>query len=124
MRDARYIRETREAVTAIVCAFHTWQKASADGHVSWTEWAGFIRLIPDFWGAVQNAGDIPKELNDLDGLEVDELIAMVSSVIESRTPTHEMRVKIDKILIAFHAIADAVAQWRGVNPPRPTEIIP
>ena len=118
MRDARTIQETLQAVTAIVEAFHVWHKASADERVTWAEWAGFIRLIPQVWDAVSHAADIPRELADLDGLEADELLAMVASVINVQIETREMQVKVDKILIAFHAIADAVAQWRGVNPPR------
>lgn len=123
MKDARTIQETREVVTAIVSAFDKWHRANADGHVSFIEWLGFAQLLPEMFTALQRSSEIPKELADLDGLEADELIEMVATTINQQISTHEMRLKIDKILIAFHAIADAQAQWRGVNPPRP-EIVP
>lgn len=122
-RDARTIRQTGEAVTSIVTAFATWQRASEDGHVSFHEWVRMAGMVPEFWRAIEGASEIPKELNDLDGLEADELIEMVSTTVNSHIESEDMRLKIDKILIAFHAIADAVAQWRGVNPPR-AQIVP
>ena len=122
-RNARTIQETREAVTAIVGAFDLYHRANADGHISLLEWGTFATLFPQFWRAAQNAGEIPKELADLDGLEADELLAFVGQVLGQKIASHEMRVKIDKVLVAFHAFADALAQWRGVNPPR-AEVVP
>lgn len=122
-RDARTIKETREAVLAIVKAFDAWQKANADERVSFSEMVGMLQLIPGTWDALKGGSQIPKELADLDGLEADELIAMVAAHFNSQIPTNEMRLKIDKILIAFHAVIDAAAQWYGVNPPR-AEVIP
>ena len=123
MRDARTIRETREAVVVIVQAFNAWQSASSDGHVSFHEWVKFAGLIPEFWDAIESAGNIPKELKDLDGLEADELIGLVAHGIEMHVEGNVLRRKIDKILVAFHAVADAVAEWQGVNPPR-AEVVP
>lgn len=122
-RDARTIKETGEAVQAIVVAFHAWQTAKSDGHVSFKEWIRMAGLIPLMWEALDGAGSIPKELRDIDGLEADELIAMCASSINAQIDTPAMRRKIDKLLVLFHAAVDAEAEWRGVNPPR-AEIVP
>lgn len=122
-RDARYIKETAEAVQAIVVAYDAWQTARSDGHVSFKEWIRMAGLIPQMWDALDGAGSIPRELHDLDGLEADELIAMCAASINSQIDTAAMRKKIDKLLILFHASVDAEAEWRGVNPPR-AEVVP
>jgi hypothetical protein len=116
-RNAQTIKETREAVVAIVTLFTEWQRISEGGR-SLIETLGLLKHLPAVWEAVQNADQIPAELADLDGLEADELISLAAAAINVHIDTHEMRLRIDKILIAFHAIADATAQWRGVNPPR------
>ncbi len=123
MRDARAIKETREAVLAIVKLFDAWQVANADKKLTFLELVEMLRVMPEAWTAIKGAGEIPKELVDLDGLEADELIAMIAAHFNKDIPTPEMRLKIDKILIAFHALLDAAAQWFGVNPPK-AQIVP
>jgi hypothetical protein len=122
-RDARTITETREAVTALVLAFDAWVRINADGKRTVMELVTLFSLVPPAWEALQNADQIMAEVKDLDGLEADELIAAVATKLNLHISTHEMRLKIDKILIAAHAIADATAQWFGINPPR-AEIVP
>lgn len=121
-RDARTIKELREAVSAIVLAFDAWTRINADGKRTLKELIGLASLIPGAWGAIGDSGQILAEFRDLDGLEADELIAYVASKLNYQIETKEMRLKIDKILIALHAIADANAQWFGINPPRATPI--
>lgn len=116
--SARTIEQTRDVVKAIVTAFHRYDAASSDGDVSWLEWAGFIQLTPDIWKAIKNASEIPAELADLDEAEADELIEEIAVELNLHISNNEMRRKIDKILILFHAAVDALAEWRGVNPPR------
>jgi len=123
MRDARAIKEVREAVLAIVKLFDSWQVAHADKKLTFMELIGLLQVMPEAWDAIKGAGEIPKELADLDGLEADELIAMIAAHFNKDIPTPEMRLKIDKILIAFHALLDAAAQWFGVNPPK-AQVIP
>lgn len=118
MRDARTIQQTREAVSVIVSAFDLYHRANADGHISLVEWGSFVTLFPEVWRAAQQAAEIPRELADIDGTEADELIAFIAKAINPTITTNDMRLKIDKILVAFHALADALAQWRGVNPPK------
>ena len=122
-RDARTIQETRGAVKTLVVVFMEWQRISEGGR-SLVETLGMLKHLPDLWQAIQGADQIPAELADLDGLEADELIALCASAINQQIDTQEMRLRIDKILIAFHAIADATAQWRGVNPPRAQIVTP
>ena len=122
-RDARAIKELREAVTAIVQAFDAWVRINADGKRTVNELIGLFALVPGAWDALDNSSQILAEFKDLDGFEADELIAYVSNKLNHQIETKEMRLKIDRVLIAFHSIADAVAQWNGVNPPR-AEIVP
>lgn len=116
--SAHTIEQTRDVVKAIVTAFHRYDVASSDGDVSWLEWAGFVQLTPDIWKAIKNASEIPAELADFDESEADELIEEIAGELNLHISSNEMRRKIDKILILFHAAVDALAEWRGVNPPK------
>lgn len=117
-RDARTIKETREAVTAIVLAYDAWVRINADGKRTIQELLGLFALAPAAWDALKDSGSILAEFRDLDGFEADELIGFIAAKLNWQIKTAEMRLKIDKILIAAHAIADANAQWFGINPPR------
>jgi hypothetical protein len=122
-RDARTIKELREAITALVLAYDAWVRINADGKRTVQELLGLFTLVPAAWDALKDSGDILAEFKDLDGFEADELIGFVAAKLNWQIETAEMRLKIDKVLIAAHAIADANAQWFGINPPR-AQIVP
>lgn len=71
------IKETKEMIDLLLEGVSIGVKASADGKVSLDDAALLLGLIPKLGPAVSGAGDIPKEIGDLDATEAGQLVTHV-----------------------------------------------
>lgn len=118
------ITQTRDLIALFAATVRKVDEAKADdGKISIIEAIGMIGLTPQALAAWRDIDQVAGELADLDGTEADEIIEAVAAVFDRKIEGRDMRRKVDKTLIALHALADAAAEWREVNPPRP-DIVP
>lgn len=118
------ITQTAELAAFLVALSQSYKGATGDdGKLSLVESAAFVKLAPQAITAIKGASEIPAELRDADGSEVDELLKIIAGGLDGALDSKRKRRIAERALIATHALADLAAEIAGNNPPQP-EILP
>lgn len=119
------ITETAQLAAFLVALAQSYKSAKGDDDkLSMIEGAQFLKLMPQAIEAIKGAGEIPAELRDADGTEVDAVLQIIAGGLDGALDTKRKRRIAERALITTHALADLAAEIAGNNPPQPDIITP
>jgi hypothetical protein len=105
------IKETKEALVAIIALANAGDMAAKDGKIDFSDLPLLIGVVPKIQPAIDGSGMIPKEIGDLSSSEAAELIALISTeLVISDVKAKEV---ISQGLVTIAEIAKLVQKIRA-----------
>jgi hypothetical protein len=105
------IKETKEALSAIIALANVGDMAAKDGKIDFADLPLLIGVVPKIQPAIDGSGLIPKELGDLSSAEAAEVIAFVGS--ELAIGDVKAKEIISQSLVVIAEIAKLVQKIRA-----------
>lgn len=112
MSEVAYgIKETKEALAAVISIANAGKTAVSDGKIDFNDIALLLSVFPKIQPAIDGSAEIPKEIGDLSAEEAADLIAYVSS--ELKVGDEKVNAVIVQALSTVASIAKLVQTIRA-----------
>lgn len=87
------IKETKEVILLISSFIYSMNHAMADGRFHWTDGLKFMGTLKVLPSAINGIENVPKEIGDLDKLEMDEIKAFILANLNLGSKDKESRAE-------------------------------
>lgn len=115
MTEKLTIQETKELLKFAIDLSFAGVFAAEDGKLDFKDLRHFIELIDDILPAFKGLSAVPAELEDLSALEMDELVTVVLTELDSTMVREEALFVVKKCLTALKACYEAFLAIRGMH---------
>lgn len=79
MTELKGVQNTKEVLALVLAGVQVVKSAQADGKIDANDLGQLLTLIPTVGPAIDGIAEVPKEIGDLSGEELAELVAYISA---------------------------------------------
>lgn len=109
------VKESKEVIALVIATANAINDARADGKIDYKDTALILPIIPKIGPAIDNIGEVPAELADLDPTEAAELVAQLQS--DLNIGSDEVKQLIGSSLKWIAATVQVLNDVKGLKKP-------